>query len=119
MKPPQGVTAEGCSIWENTKVGSFVDRRLAHPVEHSIAQRVKLFLVQLEYWAAQGLSHLASAVGKPLYTDNMTASRSRISYARLCFEVDAAKELIKEFDLPLGPPTINYYPLTEKNQLWT
>jgi len=60
---------------------------------------VKLFGVPLEYWTAQGLSHLASAVGKPLYTDSMTASRRRISYARVCVEVDAAKNWIKEFYL--------------------
>lgn len=60
---------------------------------------VRLYGVPLEYWTAQGLSHLASAVGRPLYTDKMTASRRRIGYARVCVEVDAAKNLVKEFDL--------------------
>ena len=34
-----------------------------------------------------------------MYTDNMTASRRRIRYARVCVEVNAAEDLVKEFDL--------------------
>ena len=40
---------------------------------------------------------LASAVGNPLYADAATESCRRISYARICVELDAKKPLIKEF----------------------
>lgn len=32
VKPPQGITVEGCSIWKNTLVGYFEGQRLAYPV---------------------------------------------------------------------------------------
>lgn len=45
---------------------------------------VRLYGLPLEYWTPGVLSHLASAVGRPLlYADSMTASRRRISYARI------------------------------------
>lgn len=53
----------------------------------------------LEYWTDYGLSILASRVGKPLYTDRRTMEKSRIDFARLCVEVDAANELIREFTI--------------------
>jgi hypothetical protein len=39
------------------------------------------------------LNKLASAIGKPMYTDAMTANKSRIEYARLLVEVDIREEL--------------------------
>lgn len=61
---------------------------------------VRLYGLPLEYWTPSGLSHLASAVGRPLlYADSMTASRRRISYARICVEIDASKNLIRDLDL--------------------
>lgn len=40
MKPPQGITAEGCSIWKKTLVGYFVGQRLAYPVVSFILHRL-------------------------------------------------------------------------------
>lgn len=53
----------------------------------------------LEYWTSEGLSHVASAVGKPLHADSFTSYRRRIRFARVCVEVDASKTLVKEFYL--------------------
>lgn len=44
------------------------------------------------------LSYLSSAFPFHLHTGKITARRKRISYARLCVEVDASTELVKEFD---------------------
>ncbi|KAK3189362.1 hypothetical protein Dsin_028923 [Dipteronia sinensis] len=44
---------------------------------------VKLFNIPHEYWNEEGLSHIASAVGKPLYVDSLTESMKRISFARV------------------------------------
>lgn len=63
----------------------------------SVPLWVKLHGVPLEYWTPVGLSHIASAVGKPLHTDKLTASKKRISFARICVEVEASKELPKDF----------------------
>ncbi|KAK3212588.1 hypothetical protein Dsin_017294 [Dipteronia sinensis] len=63
---------------------------------------VKLFNIPHEYWNEEGLSHIASAVGKPLYADSLTESMKRISYARVCIEIDATCELVDSFDLFMG-----------------
>lgn len=57
--------------------------------------------VPLELWTEQGLSHVASAVGRPLYADHLTESCKRISFAKICVEVDANADLPESFDLSL------------------
>ncbi|KAK3229879.1 hypothetical protein Dsin_001760 [Dipteronia sinensis] len=63
---------------------------------------VKLFIIPHEYWTEEGLSHIASAVGKPLHADSLTESMKRISYARICIEIDATCDLVDSFDLFMG-----------------
>ncbi|KAK0608558.1 hypothetical protein LWI29_032416 [Acer saccharum] len=63
---------------------------------------VKLFNIPHEYWNEEGLSHIASAVGKPLYADSLTESMKRISFARVCIEIDASCDLVDPFDLFIG-----------------
>ncbi|KAI8551298.1 hypothetical protein RHMOL_Rhmol06G0174900 [Rhododendron molle] len=41
----------------------------------------------LELWTAQGLSYIASGVGKPLYADDLTEKGLRLSFAKICVEV--------------------------------
>ncbi|KAK0586273.1 hypothetical protein LWI29_003970 [Acer saccharum] len=52
--------------------------------------------------SAEGLSHIASAVGKPLYADSLTESMKRISFARVCIEIDAFCDLVDSFDRFMG-----------------
>lgn len=59
---------------------------------------VRFYGLPLEFLTATGLSYIASAIGKPLHADRMTSSKKRISYARICVEVDASKD----FDLQCG-----------------
>ncbi|KAK2661863.1 hypothetical protein Ddye_000437 [Dipteronia dyeriana] len=63
---------------------------------------VKLFNIPHEYWTKDGLSYIASAVGKPLYVDSLTESMKRISFARVCIEIDATCDLVDSFDLFMG-----------------
>ncbi|KAK1316674.1 hypothetical protein QJS10_CPA05g01846 [Acorus calamus] len=44
-------------------------------------------------WGLRLISKLASAIGKPLYMDTATASRSRVAFARVCIEISAQSEL--------------------------
>ncbi|KAF7152803.1 hypothetical protein RHSIM_Rhsim01G0069100 [Rhododendron simsii] len=60
---------------------------------------IQLYNVPLQYWSAEGLSYLASAVGKPLYADEMTESAKRVSFAKVCVEVDLKSSLPHSFDL--------------------
>lgn len=60
---------------------------------------VKFYGVPLEYWTPSSLSHVASAVGRPLHTDGLTAAKSRISFARICVEINASDDFVEEFYL--------------------
>jgi hypothetical protein len=59
----------------------------------------KITGLPLEHWNPEGLSSIASGIGEPLYADRCTMERSRISFARVCVEVDATNELLREFDI--------------------
>ncbi|KAK3204557.1 hypothetical protein Dsin_018603 [Dipteronia sinensis] len=63
---------------------------------------VKLFNIPHEYCNKEGLSHIASAVGNPLYADSLIESMKRISFARVCIEIDASCNLVDSFDLFMG-----------------
>ncbi|KAJ8763689.1 hypothetical protein K2173_003161 [Erythroxylum novogranatense] len=49
--------------------------------------RDKFYNLPMEYWTIDGLSHLASGIGKPLCLDAQTAAMDRIGYAKICIEV--------------------------------
>ena len=55
--------------------------------------------IPLEFWSEEGLSRIASAVGKPLYGDAATESCSRINFAKICVEVQADQKLIDSCDI--------------------
>jgi len=50
---------------------------------------VRLYNVPLEYWT----------IGGALHADHTTLLCKRLSYARVCVEIDASKMLVKEYDL--------------------
>ena len=45
----------------------------------------------LNCWGAGSLSHIASAIGVPLFADECTTKQTRISYARMLIEVNVTK----------------------------
>ena len=55
--------------------------------------------IPLEFWSEEGLSRIASAVGRTLYGDAATESCSRINFAKICVEVQADQTLIDSFDV--------------------
>ncbi|XVF70698.1 hypothetical protein PTKIN_Ptkin11bG0183300 [Pterospermum kingtungense] len=54
---------------------------------------VHLDNVPLEAFTEKGLSYIASVLGKPLYMDRYTTQTERLSYARVCVELDAVKDI--------------------------
>ena len=56
--------------------------------------RVKFRNVPTEYWTEEGLSIVASAVGRPLYSDAFTSSMERIDYARVCVMISVNAKLL-------------------------
>ena len=60
---------------------------------------IQLHNVPDEYWSSRGLTYLASVVRRPLFADSATLMDKRISYARICVELDASKPVVHEFDV--------------------
>lgn len=52
-----------------------------------------------QYWAPESLSAIGSVLGKPLYTDRHTKQRERLSYARLCVEINAKDPLLDQITI--------------------
>lgn len=62
---------------------------------------VKFPNLPLKCWSPRCLSKIASLIGKPIQTDRITASMSRISYARVLVELDLLDELTHAVDILL------------------
>ncbi|KAJ6370155.1 hypothetical protein OIU76_028432 [Salix suchowensis] len=62
---------------------------------------IKLPNLPLRCWSLKYLSKLASIVGKPLQSDMLTSSMSRLSYARVLVELDLRKPLREHIDVKL------------------
>ncbi|CAK8537819.1 unnamed protein product [Lathyrus sativus] len=54
---------------------------------------VKLSQLPIVLWGDTSLNKIGSALGKPIMTDECTANRLRVSYARILVEMDITKEL--------------------------
>ncbi|XP_058763382.1 uncharacterized protein LOC131636806 [Vicia villosa] len=57
---------------------------------------VKLPQLPLEYWGVNSLTKIGSAIGRPVVTDECTAHKLRVSYARILVEIDATQEVPRE-----------------------
>ncbi|KAL2235532.1 UNVERIFIED_CONTAM: hypothetical protein Sindi_1285400 [Sesamum indicum] len=56
---------------------------------------IRLRYLPMEYWTREGLSTVASGVGKPLYPDAITRACTRLDFARVCVMIDVTHELKK------------------------
>ena len=81
-----------------------VGLELTKEAQATIPIWVNIYNIPLEYWNPEGLGFIASAIGKPLQVHQMTASCRRLSFARLCIEVSAEFELLKDFDIEYRDP---------------
>ena len=59
----------------------------------------KFHNVPMELWTEEGLSHIASTVGHPLYADEATEACTRATFAHICVEVEACVPLVEEFEV--------------------
>lgn len=65
----------------------------------SIPVWIRLRGLPFPLWTKEGLSLAASMVGKPLSCDEHTFKCSRLDYARICVEVEAAHPYVHSFEL--------------------
>ncbi|KAL0284593.1 UNVERIFIED_CONTAM: hypothetical protein Sradi_7192600 [Sesamum radiatum] len=56
---------------------------------------IKLRHLPVELWTTEGLSIVASGVGKPLYPDAITRACTRLDFARVCVMLDISAKLLK------------------------
>ncbi|KAL0381931.1 UNVERIFIED_CONTAM: hypothetical protein Slati_4609300 [Sesamum latifolium] len=56
---------------------------------------IKLRHLPVELWTDEGLSTVASGIGKPLYTDAITRACTRLDFARVCIMLDISSKLPK------------------------
>ena len=57
--------------------------------------------IMLELFTQIGISYIASVLGNPLYMDRFTASQQRMAFAKVCIEVEAAKEIPNTIEVQL------------------
>ncbi|KAL2235630.1 UNVERIFIED_CONTAM: hypothetical protein Sindi_1295200 [Sesamum indicum] len=57
---------------------------------------IKLRHFPVEFWTEEGLSTVASGVGKPLYPDAITRACTRLDFAHVCVMVDVTSNLPKQ-----------------------
>ncbi|KAJ6976254.1 hypothetical protein NC653_031943 [Populus alba x Populus x berolinensis] len=62
---------------------------------------IKLPSLPLSCWSPQCLTKIASVLGKPLQSDRLTSSMSRLSYARVLVEVNMMDDLPPSFKVKL------------------
>lgn len=63
---------------------------------------IQLHKIPFRFWTSEGLSKLASFVGKPVAIDSPTACRSRFGFARILVEVHVDETLPTEIPI-IGP----------------
>ncbi|KAL0287522.1 UNVERIFIED_CONTAM: hypothetical protein Sradi_7123900 [Sesamum radiatum] len=56
---------------------------------------IKLRHLPVELWTNEGLSTVASGIGKPLYLDAITRACTRLDFARVCVMLDIGSKLPK------------------------
>ncbi|KAF5188412.1 zinc ion binding / nucleic acid binding protein [Thalictrum thalictroides] len=63
---------------------------------------VKLYNVPKHLWNGRGFSYITNRIGKPLFMDKTTEKKQMLTYARICVEVSAEKELPLEIKMKVS-----------------
>ncbi|KAL7179508.1 hypothetical protein ACSBR1_042829 [Camellia fascicularis] len=71
--------------------------KLSKKDKKTIPVWVKFYNIPMEFWTGDGLSRIASAVGVPLFMDQLTSSGNRISFARACVNIQADSAFPENF----------------------
>ncbi|XP_039011240.1 uncharacterized protein LOC120140324 [Hibiscus syriacus] len=63
---------------------------------------IHLYNIPLELYSRECLSYIASALGIPLTMDSITASKTRLEYAKVCIEIGAKKDIPETVEVILA-----------------
>ncbi|XP_020685527.1 uncharacterized protein LOC110101805 [Dendrobium catenatum] len=67
----------------------------------SIPIWVKILDLPLVCWNSEGISRIASKIGIPLAVDALTAQKTRLTFARVCIQVDASATFPEEIPISI------------------
>ncbi|XP_020679641.1 uncharacterized protein LOC110097546 [Dendrobium catenatum] len=68
---------------------------------------IKVLDLPLALWTPTGISKIASYIGVPLYVDSLTAKRTRLTFARICVQIDRNSELPDEIPMDIDGEDFN------------
>lgn len=78
----------------------------------SIPLWVKFSNIPLSYWTSNGLSYIASSIGRPIAIDDTTAKLDPLPFARICVEVKADSNFPKSINVAIiGEDGLSYVPV--------
>lgn len=92
-KRPMVVTAWGVKPGEN--------------IVETLPLWIKLSNIPMCYWTDEGLSRLASVIGRPLGADNLTAKLDMIPFAKICVQYTIGSPLPNEIQANVLDPVSN------------
>ncbi|CAJ2641905.1 unnamed protein product [Trifolium pratense] len=75
------------------------DFNLKRDMLRTIPIWIKLPQLPLHLWGVKSLSKISSAIGNPLVTDECTAHKFRVSYARILVEMDITQKLPQDITI--------------------
>ncbi|XP_039017080.1 uncharacterized protein LOC120147904 [Hibiscus syriacus] len=132
VQPPLEVLEAGTTEWKNSLVGQFlgtapnfislqrtINKLWNQPSTGARAQWepnmqrlnfdlsrlplwIHLYNVPLELYSREGLSYIVSALGVPLTMDSITASKTRLEYAKVCIEIGAKEDIPETVEVILA-----------------
>ncbi|KAL0285129.1 UNVERIFIED_CONTAM: hypothetical protein Sradi_7182200 [Sesamum radiatum] len=71
-------------------------RMMLRKLQHTqVPVWIKLRHLPIELWTTEGLSTVASGIGKPLYPDAITRACTRLDFDRVCVMLDISSKLLK------------------------
>ncbi|XP_058726439.1 uncharacterized protein LOC131597787 [Vicia villosa] len=77
----------------------YLDFNLKRDLMRTIPIWIKLPQLPLHLWGVKSLNKIGSALGTPLVTDECTASKLCVSYARILVEVDITQPMLQEISI--------------------
>ncbi|XP_039066643.1 uncharacterized protein LOC120212383 [Hibiscus syriacus] len=97
VKSSRVVFEEGILEWRFSLVGQFVGQA----PNFTFLQKAVNLMWGKDSPVKKGLNYIASAIGRPLHMDLITASRERLEYARVCIEISARTQIPDFIDVIL------------------
>ncbi|KAK4384072.1 hypothetical protein Sango_3094400 [Sesamum angolense] len=103
VRPSIDMIRAGSKRWNTTAVGYFLGKKpyfhhlneFVRSIWPEVPVWIKLRHLPVELWTTEGLSTVASGIGRPLYPDAITRACTRLDFARVCVMLNVSSKLPK------------------------